>query len=152
MFLKDLFLPKFCLGCGFLVAYICLKCQKKLSYVRRDNCVYCGKPSLYGLTHYGCKRNRGIEGMICVFYYNNFLKKIIKSIKYRLATEVFRELCLIIEPEKLSKISVLKELKKSDFQLQPIPLHTGRLRIRGFNQAKLVADFFNRFLNLSVLV
>ena len=147
MSLKDLILPKFCLGCGFLGAYICLNCQKKLSYIAKDFCLYCGKPSLYGLTHPGCKRLHGIEGVVSIFYYNNFLKRLIKSIKYRLATDVFKELCLVIKPDKLIKISMFKRLKKGEFWLQPIPLHPSRLRARGFNQAKIIADYFNQFLD-----
>ena len=97
MFLKDLLFPKFCLGCGFLGAYICTNCKKKLSYIKQDSCLYCGKPSLYGLTHPGCRREKGVDGFLSVFYYNNLLKSVIKSVKYRLATAVFEELCLVVE-------------------------------------------------------
>ena len=150
MFLKDLLFPKFCLGCGFLGAYICANCKKKLSYINRDSCLYCGKASLYGLTHPGCKREKGVDGFMSIFYYNNLLKAIIKSIKYRFATDVWKELCLVIEPDKLSKIQIYKELIPGDFFLEPLPLHAAKLRSRGFNQAKIIALFFNRFLCLSI--
>jgi len=32
--------------------------------------------------------------------------------------------------------------------LQPIPLHLSKLRDRGFNQAEIISDYFNRFLRL----
>ncbi len=150
MFLLDLFLPKFCLGCGFLGAYICLNCQQKLSYITRDSCLYCSRDSLYGLTHPGCKRENGIDGLISIFHYNNLLKAIIKSIKYRLATEVWKELCLIIDPGRINKLKVFGSVITEDFLLQPIPLHANKLKRRGFNQAKIIALFFNNFLKMKL--
>ena len=148
MFLKDLLFPKFCLGCGFLGAYICLNCQKKLNYIKSDFCLYCGKSSLYGFTHPGCRRDFGLDGFMSIFYYNNLLKKIIKSIKYRLAVEVWWELCLVIGPDKLEKIGFYKKNTNRKFFLQPVPLHPGRLAARGFNQAKIISQFFNQFLQI----
>lgn len=145
MFIKDFLFPKFCLGCGFLGCYICPKCQAKLPYIEKDSCLYCQKPSLYGLTHPYCRRENGIDGMMTIFHYDIFLKKIIKSIKYRLAIEVWKELCLVIKPEKLAKISFY-----NNFYLQPIPLHPNRLRQRGFNQAKIIADFFSKLAGVAI--
>lgn len=150
MFLKDLLFPKFCLGCGFLGAYICTNCKKKLSYINQDICLYCGKGSLYGFTHPGCRREKGVDGLLSIFYYNNFLKAIIKNIKYRLATDVWKELCLVIEPDKLSKIKIYKEVIGGDFYIEPVPLHANKLRMRGFNQAKIIALFFNQFIKLTL--
>ncbi len=150
MFLKDLLFPKFCLGCGYLGSYICRKCQKNLYYVKNDTCLYCGRASLYGFTHPGCKRIKGIDGAMSIFYYNNLLKTIIKSIKYRFATEVWNEFRLVIKPEKLLKLDMYSSLAKTPFFIEAIPLHSNRLRLRGFNQAKLVAHFFNQFLQGSI--
>ena len=147
MFLKDLLFPKFCLGCGFLGAYICHNCQKKLSYREKDFCLYCKRSSLNGFTHPICKRRDGIDGILSIFHYNNFLKTIIKSIKYRLATDVWKELCLVIKPESLEKLKLFKNLSWGKFYFEPIPLYPSKLRIRGFNQAKIIAQFFNQFLS-----
>ena len=141
MFIKDLLFPKFCLGCGFLGAYICPNCKKKLNPSQN-----CGKASLYGLTHPVCRRSLGIDGFLSIFYYNNLLKTIIKSIKYRLAVDVWRELCLVVEPDLLNKIGNYKKFINGDFYLVPIPLHPKRFRSRGFNQAKIITQFFNKFL------
>src|SRR5574340_1124817 len=110
MFLKDLLFPKFCLGCGYLGAYICPKCRQKLRYVESDTCPYCQRPSFFGLTHTGYQKNHSLDSVVSIFYYNDFLKKIIKNIKYRLATEVWNDFCRIIKPENLSKISFYKKL------------------------------------------
>jgi len=100
------------------------------------------------LTHPGCQRINGIDGFLSLFYYNNFLKKLIKDIKYRLATEVWQELCLVVKPEECDKFKQVKNLLGSDLLLAPVPLHPNKLRARGFNQAKIISLFFNRFLHL----
>ncbi len=146
MFLKDLLFPKFCLDCGYLGVYICPKCRQKLRYVENDTCSYCQRPSFFGLTHPGCQKLHSLDGVVSIFYYNDFLKKIIKSIKYRLATEVWSDFCRIIKPEGLSKISFYKKLADKFF-LQPIPLHPSRLKSRGFNQARIIAYYFQGYLS-----
>lgn len=150
MFLQDLLFPKFCLGCGFLGAYICLNCQKMLSYIEKDICIYCGKASLQGFTHPGCRRNYGIDGFLSIFYYNNLMKAIIKNIKYRLAADVWKEFCLVVKPEELQKLKIFKNLFDGKFYLTPLPLHSNKLRARGFNQAKIIALFFNQFLEYRI--
>lgn len=145
MFLIDILFPKICLGCGYLGCYICPHCQKKLIYLEQDFCLYCKRKSLYGLTHPGCTRPKGIDGMMAIFQYNDFLKKIIKEIKYRLVTEVWREFSLNIYPEQLLKLGLYKR-QSHKLYLQPVPLHKARLRIRGFNQAKLITDFFQKYI------
>lgn len=150
MFFQDLLFPKFCLGCGFLGSYICLKCQKNLYYVTNDICIYCRRNSLYGFTHPACKKINGIDGSMSIFYYNNLLKNIIKSIKYRFAVEVWKEFCLVVRPEHLLKLQIYKKITDNPIFIEPVPLHSNRLRMRGFNQAELVAIFFNAFLHATI--
>jgi len=146
MSIKDLLFPKFCLGCGYIGTYICSRCASSLEYVKDDICLYCQHSSLFGFTHPVCQKKYGLDGILSIFSYNNLMKKIIKNIKYRLATEVLRELESVVKPEMLSKILFYKKIKYR-FYLQPIPLHLRRLRDRGFNQALLLAQFFNRYLD-----
>lgn len=141
----DLLFPKICLGCGYLGCYICPHCQKKLIYLATDRCLYCARKSLYGLTHPGCTRPNGVDGVMAIFHYNDFLKKIIKDIKYHLATAVWSELTLNIFPEALLKLAFYKG-QSNNLVIQPIPLHERRLRSRGFNQARLIADFFQKYI------
>ncbi len=152
MSFKDLLFPKFCLGCGFLGAYICLKCQNNLYYIEKEVCLYCGRPSLHGLTHPGCQRINGIDGFLSILLYNNLLKKIIKNIKYRLATDIWLELCQVIKPEALNRLKFYKifSISPSSLYVNPIPLHANRLRERGFNQAKLISEYFMKSLGLQL--
>jgi len=151
MFLADFLFPRFCLGCGRVGNYICLNCQQKLIYCQTDSCFYCQRPSRFGLTHPICQRYHGVDGFVSIFRYNNFLKKIIKSFKYRKAVLVWKELSLTIKPEKLSKLIFYKKLNHGKkFFLQPMPLHFKKLRTRGFNQAKVISEFFQGFLRLPI--
>lgn len=138
--------PKMCVGCGYLGCYICPSCQKKLIYLTCGFCLYCKRKSLYGLTHPGCIRAGGVDGVMAIFHYNDFLKRIIKNIKYHLATAVWSEFALNIFPENLLKLGFYKG-QSNNLVIQPIPLHERRLRSRGFNQAKLIADFFQNYIN-----
>lgn len=131
--LPELLFPKFCLGCNKLGIYICPSCQKKLQY---------SNDSFQELP--------GIKSSLSIYRYNPFFKKIIKTIKYRLATSVLQELFLIIPPEALYKLQLYKTLP-DNFVLQPIPLHPQRLKERGFNQAVFIARFFQLYLDIPII-
>jgi ComF family protein len=74
------------------------------------------------------------------------MKKIVKSMKYRLALDVWRDFKNAIVPKTVEKLLFFKD--RRDLLLQPIPLHPNRLRERGFNQAKEVAEFINKYTNI----
>jgi ComF family protein len=88
-----------------------------------------------------------------LFQYNNFLKIIIKNIKYRLADELLKDFFKVIEPKRLIILSFFKRQEKNQGSLliQPIPLHVNRLRVRGFNQAKIIADAFQKLIDVPLV-
>lgn len=145
MFLRDLLFPKLCLGCGYLGSYICLNCQKKLILIKDDRCVYCHKLSRFGLTHFKCRSATSIDGFMALYQYNYFLQKIIKAIKYRLATDIWGELSNLIYLEAKNKLISIKSIISSP-NIQPIPLHQSRKNCRGFNQAEFVAIFLQSII------
>jgi len=150
MFLIDLFFPKFCLGCGYIGVYLCPSCLKKLESVKLDTCLYCKRPSLFGLTHSNCIKKLNVDGLLVIYHYNPILKRIIKNIKYRLATEVWQEFYKIIEPQVIIKLSFYKKLSTC-FVIQPIPLSKIKYNERGFNQANLISIFFQKFLHFPIV-
>ena len=111
----ELFFPKLCLNCGKLGNYFCPNCQKKLKPLTKDYCFYCQKPSLYGLTHFGCQKKLGLDGKMSIFYYNPVLKKILKNIKYRLVKEVWNDFSKSIKPEYLYKLDFYKKTGNNYF-------------------------------------
>ena len=150
MFLIDLFFPKFCLGCGYIGVYLCPSCSKKLEPINLDTCLYCKKSSLFGLTHLNCIKKLNIDGLLTIYHYSPILKKIIKNIKYRLATEVWQEFYKIIEPQVIAKLGFYKKLSPY-FIIQPVPLSKIKYNERGFNQAKIISIFFQKFLDFPIV-
>jgi len=150
MFFIDLLFPKFCLGCSYLGVYLCPSCLRELNSIKNDNCPYCNKASLFGLTHPNCSKTHGIDGSIAIYHYNPILKKIIKNIKYRLATDVWQEFYKVIEPRIILKLGFYKELSPN-LVIQPIPLSKLRYNERGFNQAKIISIFFQKFLHFPIV-
>lgn len=139
-FLKDLLFPKMCVGCGAIGSFICLRCQRKLVFLEKQRCFYCKSPSLYGLTHPGCKKQFGVDGAISIYIYNPFLKKLLKTAKYRLAKEVLDEL-LSLSTVPAGLLLYSKRTPFDKLYLQPIPLNSLRLRARGFNQGEVICAF-----------
>lgn len=139
--LTDLLFPKVCLGCGFLGCYVCLSCEKKLTPVTINTCLYCGKPSYLGFTHPSCKNTLGIDGVLSMFRYNLVLQKIIKNIKYKGVYDAFHELFYSIPEVAILKFYRFKRLYTNAF-LQPIPLYKTKMKSRGFNQSVFIANFF----------
>lgn len=147
MSLKDLLYPKFCVGCGFIGAYICPKCFKKITPIIRGVCLWCGKVSGDSLTHLGCLQRLNIVATVSIFEYNPFMKKIVKNVKYRLARGILDELLNNITPEHLEGLLKFKKVF-SGALIQPIPLSASKLNTRGFNQALILAKFFSSVLGL----
>lgn len=143
----DILFPKFCLGCSQVGSYICHKCFKKLKVIDRPTCPYCHKQSYLGLTHPKCYKKLSIDGILSIYYYDNFLKKIIKNIKYRLATTVWEEFWKSIPLSDINKLFFFKKILGEAY-VQVVPLTQNKYKQRGFNQAMLIAKYFNKILNL----
>ena len=135
--------------CKKLGSYICLSCQKKLVVFNRDMCFYCKKTSLFGLTHPCCKRVKGVDGCVFIYVYNNELKKIIKSLKYRLVRKGLKELLEISSDEIYNKLTRLIKLYKNII-LSPTPLYKSRLNKRGFNQAEDICLFIKDHFKIPI--
>lgn len=148
MLIKEFLFPRFCLGCGKLGKYLCLVCRQQLIFLDNQSCPYCQKASYMGFTHPQCVRQNGIDGLITIFKYNNLLKKIIKTIKYRLATDILDELVSIAKEEVVAKLDFFLNLNPLPL-FQPIPLHKQKFKERGFNQAQLIVDKLKSIADLS---
>lgn len=142
----DLIFPKRCFGCNRLGKYICAACLKTL-VLRSSRCPECGRPAIDGITHPGCARAHGIDGLVTVFENRGVIKRAIKSLKYRFVYDAAEEL-INLTPE-----SIWQNLKlyTQGFFLYPIPLHKGRLKWRGFNQAEKLGQFVAKSLGVQMV-
>ncbi len=150
MLLIDLLFPKFCLGCSHIGSYICHRCFKKLKVINKPICLYCHKQSYLGLTHPKCLKKLSIDGVLSIYYYDNLLKKIIKNIKYRLATIVWDEFWKSIPESDINRLFAYKKIFCEAF-IQVVPLSQSKYQLRGFNQAMMIAKYFKKVLNFPII-
>ncbi len=147
MTLLDFLFPKRCVSCRKPGEYICTNCFTYLSFNDSQICLVCNKNSINGLTHPGCIGRYAIDGSFSSLSYNPIAKKLIYNFKYKpylsdleyLLSELFYE--GIIQHETLSK-------HLGSGVLVPIPLHSSKLRKRGYNQAEILAKGLSERLGI----
>lgn len=132
--LKDFFFPRVCLGCGrkLLVheSVVCLSCLSELPFTRLGNAP-------------GNEMERNfwgkfpIERASSLFYYTKggVVAAILHGMKYHGRREVCRRMGNWLAAE-LVATGFFEDI---DFLL-PVPLHVRRLRQRGYNQSRLLAE------------
>lgn len=151
--LFDFLFPYYCLSCGIEGGILCGCCEARIK-VFPPVCVACGRFSyggssdIAGRTCVSCRKKCRIYGFFAPFSYGEpLVKELIHTLKYgrvrviaqflgaRIAEYILKE-----HPEALFKNALIV----------PVPLHPGRERVRGFNQAFLIAEELGKKLGLSV--
>ncbi len=160
MNILDLLFPKRCVGCGKVGKYFCVRCRAKIRTIDQGEtiCPVCEKPAIDGITHPHCKTRYSLDGLTSFFHYNGIIQKAVKSIKYRFVSDLAKEFIYLIpchsreggNPSALfSSQPWIPGLTRDDRAiLVPIPLHSSRLRARGFNQAEVLGKFLAQRLNV----
>jgi ComF family protein len=144
MHLLSLFFPKRCVGCGRLGLYFCDVCKTSIEPIQSSEtiCPTCGKSAMGGKTHPKCKTNTSLDGLISFFHYRGVIKQAIKSIKYRYVTDVVQELIKLC----VYNNGTIKQC--NHHVIIPIPLHSSRLKFRGFNQAEKLGEQLSTTLHM----
>ncbi len=134
-FLKDIFFPKFCFGCGGEKNYLCADCKEIIDISRFHQKFSC----------------QNIDDLyFSLDYQKNLTKKLIQSFKYRpFIKELGKTLSwLIINHFQL----IDNNPDFSKFHLVPVPLSKKRLKWRGYNQAELIAKELALFFQVPLLI
>lgn len=142
--LADLFYPQRCVGCERRASdLLCRGCFEKLPRIEDPVCKRCGRPAVFEtFVCEGCKSlDFGFESARAPLRYEGVGEKIVHALKYGGYTNVARRLMAPLIT------SVVRE--KYDVVV-PVPLHASRLRKRGFNQARLMAEGIAGQLNSSL--
>ena len=149
--LLDLVYPRRCPVCDKAVkpfgSLICEECKKKIKYIKAPYCQKCGKELKDKRAVFchdcGCKEHSYDSGM-ALFAYTSVSDSIYRF-KYcgrqeyaayygdRIAT-VLGERILALKPDVLV----------------PVPIHASKKRVRGYNQAQLIADEVGKRLGIPV--
>ncbi len=150
----DLFLPRFCLGCGKEGNYICDDCQSFLGETELI-CPVCEKHSFFGQRHEKCSSKYQLEGLTNIWEYEGIVKELIYKAKYRGITHPFSEVVVNVFE------TILKDKQRFklffDFLFSPsayityVPMFRKKEKQRGFNQAHLIAKEIGKIMEKPVV-
>lgn len=144
--LLDLLFPRRCPVCGRIYHGICPACRKKIPYIRHPFCFRCGRPVLRQEQEYcaDCQKHAHafVQGRaLCI--YTGEMKKTVYAVKYNNKREYLEYFAQ----------EMAQEMKKDVMRWQPdvimpIPMHKSAKRVRGYNQAEILASYLSRELEI----
>lgn len=114
-------------------------------------CLVCNKGTIDGLTHPGCRGKYTIDGAFAGVAYKGIVKKLIYNFKYKPYLSDLQNCLVELFYESIIQQELFQKIYKSSPVLVPIPLSTKRLRKRGYNHAKLLAEGLSKNLNLKLI-
>jgi ComF family protein len=143
--LFDLVFPPRCVSCERSGTWLCPDCESRIELIQRPVCPICGQPGdRAGLCH-SCRQSPPhIDGIRAVGYLEGPLRVAIHRFKYSnlrpLAAPLGQLLVAYLQRNRLDVEAIV-----------PVPLHSSRLRERGYNQSELLARELGKALGFPVL-
>lgn len=140
MGILDFLFPKYCVNCKKLGSYLCANCFTYLSFDTYGICLVCSKPSIDSLTHSYCRTRYSIDGCFSAILYKGVARKLIFQFKYKpFVSDLARVLGDLFYESLIQKEGFARILEAQPI-IVPIPLHSSKLKARGYNHAKILAD------------
>jgi ComF family protein len=140
----DLLFPLRCLGCGRDGSLLCPDCCQSLPRIKQPYCQRCGTPLTEGNLCPACiSYPPSIEGIRSVFLFGGTVRQAIHQFKYRNIKAMAAPLGRLLA-DYLHTYPLPGDI------LVPVPLHSRRLRERGYNQSALLAKETGRLMGLPV--
>ncbi len=132
--IRDLFFPLLCIKCGRKIKkdYLCLACQNQIEFLL--------KPACYTQIPFNQTRIKALS--ICS--YHGPIQDLVYQLKYNRCDYL---------AEYLGKL-MIKRLNKLKFSflnydfIVPVPMHPYKIKSRGYNQAKLLANQLANYFKL----
>ena len=149
--LLDFLYPRHCLGCGQRVTsgpyrYLCSDCEKHIEFIQTPQCKTCGRPFCKESRCRHCTElNPIFSGGNSLFLLKGLGKQWIWELKYQGALHLLPDVRIFVR----NAPSFLTSLQHT--VLIPVPLHPKKLRQRGYNQSALLAKYFAKEANVTVL-
>jgi ComF family protein len=140
-FILDTIFPIHCLGCHRHDIWLCKNCLAKITLKIEQTCPRCKQIIVpNGETCFSCKPHSVLDGvLVASFYKKNHQKTILARLihyhKYHFVKDISLSLGKILKKSIFLSTLPLPEI------IIPVPLHTRRLRWRGFNQSFLIAQY-----------
>ncbi len=139
----DLIFPINCTGCGREGGIICNDCAGGLPLLRPPYCRICAAPGADGLCTWCSQYPRGFESLRAPYQFEGAIREAVHALKYR-GMRAAAETLGGLMTEYLQQNPVQCNV------LVPVPLHSSRLRSRGYNQSALLAREIGRRLDIPV--
>jgi len=142
--LLDLLYPPHCVICGRMGAWLCDACIESIPWLEPPLCQRCGRPiSKPGVCRH-CQDNVSYLARIrAVSAHLPPLRRAVHALKYE-GTRVLADPLGDILAECWRRESMPAEV------IVPVPLHRARLRQRGYNQSRLLAEALSKRTGLSM--
>ena len=144
--LLNIIFPPLCLGCRKHITsslVLCNVCEQNITIRGSFSCSQCNSrlPTIQNT----CHPNEQFTLAAATSYDNNVIRALIHAFKYGGTKDVLTPLSNIIQQYTSSTIESWK-LVLENCVVIPIPLYRRRERVRGFNQAALIAEVFIQHL------
>lgn len=150
--LLDALYPRRCPVCGDIVMprgmLICPPCERRLSFVKPPLCMKCGKEIVSGETEYcpDCTRHRrSFSYGVSLLNYTEEAAGSMAAVKYKNKRE-YLDYFAGAAAERCGR----EILRMGADCIVPVPIHSSRRKMRGFNQAELLAEKLGDKLGIPV--
>lgn len=140
--------PSRCPICGEIAPGICMDCGVQLKVVRQPYCYQCGKPVDSAEQEYcpDCLKGHHSYTQGCgMLLYEGKVKEAIHKIKYNNKREYLETFAGLLARYGEKKIKLWRPEV-----LVPIPMYPKKQKIRGYNQAEILAKLLGEYWNLPV--
>jgi ComF family protein len=135
--------PQSCFVCREPGKPICSECIKSFAPAKL-RCLKCGRANPFGLYCKSCHSKSKANLVLAGFDYKNPITSLIHQFKYEDVTSLSDPFCDCLAA-LLSKIP-----DNLEYKICYIPLTLKKLKLRGYNQSKLLAEGIGQCLNVTV--
>ena len=141
----DFLFPKWCVGCGTRGDFICAKCTRQLACIHGPLCPQCGRPQTSDILCPGCVSwSAAVDGIRAPFRFEGTIRQAVYDLKYHNIRALAKPLAVLLF-EYLAAQSIPADV------LVPVPLHSKRLKERGYNQSALLTRELGKLARLPVV-
>ncbi len=137
----DLVFPIHCCGCGREGGIICEWCVDGLERLTLPYCRICAAPGIEGVCRWCREHPRGFDSLRSPYRFDGAVREAVHALKYRGVRAAAGTLAGLMT-------EYLQHNPVSADAVIPAPLHSRRLRSRGYNQSALLAREIGKVLNL----
>ena len=141
----DLLYPPRCVGCDGAGAFLCAACAGSLTVAAPPRCSRCWRPNPDAQPCFDCQAAEpAYDGLRSAFVNQGTARALVHALKYRQAR-------VLAEPIAALMAEAARRHGLEVDVLIPVPLSGLRGRVRGYNQAEVLAQALGRELDLPVL-